>query len=146
MGRRRARELAFHFLYSIEIQKDDVELQRRVFVHDHQVAKQDIGYFDRLIDGVIAERAALDAMIAPNLHKWDIKRLPSIDLTLLRIGTYEIVHAADIPPSATINECVLLAKRYSNDEARAYINAVLGTIYRQQEEQAADSVSPAAET
>jgi N utilization substance protein B len=130
MGRRRARELAFMLLYSYEVQKDDHESQRQLFVAENNLADDDLTYFDRLLDGVSEHVAAIDERIAPTLNKWDITRLPLIDLTILRIGTFEMCFADDVPRAASINECVVLAKKYSNDESRAYINAVLGTIYR----------------
>lgn len=117
-------------LYSFEVQKDDTQRQRELFVAEHHVTGGELEFFDRLIDGVRAELEDLDQRIAPTLHKWDISRLPLIDLTILRIGTYEMCYLDDIPNAASINECVVLAKKYSNDESRAYINAVLGTIYR----------------
>lgn len=117
-------------LYSFEVQKEDRELQRKYFIEEHQLADGELDFFDRLLDGVADTRAELDERIAPTLHKWDISRLPLIDLTILRIGTYEMCYLDDIPNAASINECVVLAKKYSNDESRAYINAVLGTIYR----------------
>lgn len=122
--------MAFMLLYSYEVQKEDRDMQRRLFVLDNQLADDDLEFFDRLLDGVTTHQAAIDERISPTLHKWDISRLPLIDLTILRIGTFEICYTDDVPSAASINECVILAKKYSNDESRAYINAVLGTIYR----------------
>jgi N utilization substance protein B len=34
----------------------------------------------------------------------------------------------DVPVSVSISEAVILAKRYSTEEAKSYINAVLGKI------------------
>ena len=57
-----------------------------------------------------------------------MERLPKIDVVLLRMATYEIKNIDDIPSSVSISEAVILAKRYSTEEARGYINAVLGKI------------------
>ena len=39
-----------------------------------------------------------------------------------------MLHLKDIPVSVSINEAVVLAKRYSSEESKSYINAVLGKI------------------
>lgn len=131
MGRRSTREAAFKLLYSFEVQRDDKEAQYHRFVEENEISGADLLFFNRLMKGVREKVQELDDMIAPTLHKWDISRLPLVDLTILRIGTYELCYAEDVPSAASINECVVLAKKYSNDESRSYINAVLGTIYRQ---------------
>ena len=41
---------------------------------------------------------------------------------------FEILMRKDVPVSVSISEAVILAKRYSTEEAKSYINAVLGKI------------------
>ncbi len=45
-----------------------------------------------------------------------------------RIGIYEILYRADIPFSVSVNEAVELAKRYSNDDAGAFVNGLLAKV------------------
>ena len=47
---------------------------------------------------------------------------------LLRIAVYEMLHVSDIPVSVSINEAVVLAKKYSSEESKSYINAILGKV------------------
>ena len=44
----------------------------------------------------------------------------------MRLAVYEITERPDIPFSVSVNEAVLLAKKYADDKSRSYINAILG--------------------
>lgn len=48
-----------------------------------------------------------------------------VDVTLLRLGVYEILFDKDVPDSVAINEAVELAKKYGQDNSSAFVNAVL---------------------
>ena len=51
-----------------------------------------------------------------------------MDLAILRLAVYEILHDPSIPASVSINEAVNLAKKYSQEAAPAFINGVLGSV------------------
>jgi N utilization substance protein B len=130
MSRRESREKAFMFLYQLEIQKGDETRQLADFLTDREVQPDEQDYLLTLVEGVTDKKADLDAKIAPLLKRWTIDRLPRVDLTILRIAAYELLCCPDIPASVAISEAVLLARKYSSEEARSYINAVLGQMAR----------------
>ena len=51
-----------------------------------------------------------------------------VDRNILRLGTYEICHSADVPFVVAINEAVELAKRFGSDESGGFINGILDRI------------------
>ena len=51
--------------------------------------------------------------------------MAQVDRNLLRMAAYEIIYCADIPKSATINEAIEVAKRFSGQESFAFINGIL---------------------
>ena len=59
--------------------------------------------------------------------------MPKVDLTILRLATWEILHEEDVPGSVAINEAVELAGRYFEPVSGRFINGVLGTILRKKE-------------
>ncbi|RCX16801.1 NusB antitermination factor [Anaerobacterium chartisolvens] len=59
---------------------------------------------------------------------WKINRISRVDISILRLSIYEIGFRDDIPFNVSINEAVELAKKYSNEEAGAFINGILGKI------------------
>ena len=134
MSRQAARENAFLFLYQIEIQKDHVEKQRENFLENFSMDPADEAFFDELVHGVCDKKEWLDERISEYLRKWTVDRIPKVDLTILRIAVYELYFATDVPPNVAISEAVILSRKYSDEDARSYINAVLGNIFRAKEE------------
>ena len=130
MSRRESREAAFAFLYQLDFRKEPVSEQRAMYLELHPLEEEDIPYFTLITEGVFDERDKLDETYAPYLKDWKLSRLPTVDVILLRIAVYEMLHVEDIPTSVSISEAVILAKRYSTEESRKYINAVLGKVGR----------------
>ncbi len=128
MSRRDAREKAFMLLYQMEIQKGDDEKQLSSFIVEQNVSVQATEYMSQLVRGVRTHAAELDERFTPYLKNWTKDRLPKVDLTILRLAVYEMFHVEDVPSSVAISEAVLLTKKYSADESRSYINAVLGRL------------------
>ena len=128
MSRREARESAFKLLYQMEIRKSDPELQRDVFLEEYPLAQEDTAFFDELVFGVKLHAEELDSCYVPLLKGWKTERLPKVDLVILRIAAFEIRMRKDIPVNVSISEAVILAKRYSSDESKSYINAILGRL------------------
>ena len=128
MGRREAREYAFQLLYQLEFQKDDPLLQIEEFVDLWGIQDADADYVRLLAAGVAGTKSELDNVYSGFLKRWTPDRLPRIDLTILRIAVYEILHVESVPTSVSVNEAVLLARKFSSEEARSYINAVLGKV------------------
>lgn len=88
----------------------------------------------RLVDGVNKKQAELDALLQPIAPEWPIEHIARMDRTVLRIGAYELLHESDVPPKVVINEAVELAKAFGGDNSSKFINGVLGTVLRNQEE------------
>ena len=128
MSRRDAREKAFMLLYQLEIQKGDEDSQIHSFILEQNVSEQDQPYMTGLVHGVRTMKIELDERFEPLLKRWTKNRLPKIDLTILRLAVFEMFHVEDVPQNVAISEAVLLCKKYTNDESRSYINAVLGRL------------------
>jgi len=128
MSRRDARESAFRLLYQMEIRKSDPTSQRDVFLEQYPLDEEDVPYFDAIVSGVATRSEELDNSFSSLLKGWKIDRLPKVDLIILRISVYEIQFRPDVPVSVSISEAVILTKKYSSEESKAYINAVLGRI------------------
>ncbi len=94
------------------------------------LTQADRDYLLNLVHGVMEHEQELDAIYGPYLVKWTPERLPTLERMLLRLGTYEIVYSEDIPDSVAINEVVRLTRKYADEDAYSYINAVLGKVSR----------------
>ncbi len=85
-------------------------------------------YTAELVQGVAAHREQIDATIAQFARGWDLDRMPTADLCILRIATYELRHRDDVPASVAISEAVELAQDLSTDESAVFVNGVLGSV------------------
>ncbi len=131
MGRRASRETAMKLLYQMEIQKSDKSEQIEMALEDESFTEKDKKYIRSIIDGVNEKVAIIDSIIEKNSMGWKINRVSKIDLSILRIGIYEILYREDIPFSVSVNEAVELAKKYSNDDAGSFVNGLLAKVTKE---------------
>jgi transcription antitermination protein NusB len=93
----------------------------------------DTEFIEQLVKGVSDKQDQLDGIIRPVAPEWPIEQIARIDRTILRIGTYELLHQTQVPPKVAINEAVELAKAFGGDNSSKFINGVLGTVLRNSE-------------
>ncbi len=87
-------------------------------------------YAKQLFEGVSSHTEELDGMISQYSNGWKINRLPKVNVAILRLAIYEMKFVDEVPDSVAINEAVELAKKYSGTEDSAFINGILGTVFR----------------
>lgn len=105
-------------------------------VRADEPGEKDRAYITRVLEGVLDHMDELDEQISSAAVDWTLDRMPLVDLTILRMATWELLHEEDVPGSVAINEAVELAGRYSEPVSGRFINGVLGTILRRKEAQA----------
>lgn len=126
--RRKARELALQALYQMEI-TEDYSLRALEFFLSHfegSAAAKD--FARRLVSGVISERPAIDRVIKKSTEHWKLGRMAKVDLTILRMATYELLFCPDIPLSVSMDEAIEIGKRYGSTESPTFINGVLDQV------------------
>ena len=87
-------------------------------------------YVLRVFAWTYANHEEIDGMIAKTSDSWDFERISKVDLAIMRLAIYEILHEEEIAQSVSINEAVELAKEFSTEEASKFINGILGKIAR----------------
>ncbi len=140
MSRHTAREKALKFLYQLEIRRGSREDQQEGFFQLEPLNDEmDRAYFDRLIRGVGDHRSSIDSIIAGYLRGWTMDRQLLIDLSILRLAVFELLFDTEVPAEIAISEAVIFANEYGTDQSRSFINAVLGSIEKN-ERQLAETV------
>ncbi|MET0378387.1 MAG: transcription antitermination factor NusB [Spongiibacteraceae bacterium] len=122
--RRKARHYALQALYQWQISRNalnDIEAQFRT---EFDFSKTDVEYFQALLHGVPQHVGELERTFEPLLDR-AVKDLNPIELTLLRMGTFELIHRIDVPFKVVINEAVALAKKFGATDSHKYINGVM---------------------
>lgn len=88
-----------------------------------------------LISGVKEHQAEIDAVIEKTAPEWPLDQITITDRNILRLGIYELQYSKEVPPKVAINEAVELGKTFGGESSGKFVNGVLGTLYRQMEEQ-----------
>jgi len=131
MSRTSAREHAFKILYQMQVAPEEIESTVNLYLEnfaEEAVTDSDRAFIVQEIVGTTSRTEELDEKIAGALKGWTLSRLSKVDLAILRLAVYEILHDDSIPVSVSINEAINLAKKYSQDAAPAFINGVLGSV------------------
>ena len=85
-----------------------------------------------LVDGVLAEQAELDELIATYSSGWTLDRIAPVERSILRVALHELRSRPDVPVEVAIDEAVEAAKELCSAEAPAFVNGILGTVARQE--------------
>ncbi len=92
----------------------------------------DNDFVKEIVYGVVTHFNELDQMCNKYMKNWSIDRIDKTGAAILRIATYELKYT-DTPPVVIVNEAIELAKKYSDDDVRKMINAVLDKIINENE-------------
>ena len=97
-----------------------------------ELVERDASAFTReLVDGVEAERGALDESIARHASGWTLDRIAPLERNILRVAVHEMRTRSDIPTEVAIDEAVEAAKELCGVDAPGFINGVLGAVERE---------------
>ncbi len=94
--------------------------------------EEDRAYITEAFNGVLDNRDELDALIDRTAKDWPIERMSLVDLTILRLAVWEILHKPDVPANVSVAEALELTEQYSDPEDKPFVNGILGTIVRGQ--------------
>ena len=121
------REKAMIILYQIDILKSNkCEYSVENLISEN--LEVDNEFVRNLVYGVETHLSELDEIANTHMKDWSIKRIDKTGAAILRIGLYEILYEEETPNIVAINEAVELAKKYSDDNVRKIINAVLDKV------------------
>nr|WP_256939429.1 transcription antitermination factor NusB [Arthrobacter sp. BF1] len=94
-----------------------------------EIADQIINlYTVEVVEGVTAMSENIDEFLQTYSQGWTLERMPAVDRSILRIGTWELLYNDDVPDGVAVSEAVELAKVLSTDESPQFINGLLGRL------------------
>ena len=129
MGKTRSelREKAMVILYQIDILKNNnVEFSVENLIQEN--LEVDNEFVRNIVYGVITHEESIDELADSHMKDWSINRIDKTGAAFLRMGLYEMLYEEETPNIVAINEAVELAKKYSDDNVRKIINAVLDKV------------------
>ena len=145
---RRSRQRALKILFQADLRGQDPRDALAAIIDDPRATAMlddvdadestaDVGRLDdyaaHLVNGVAVHRPDLDRLIEKFARRWTMNRMPVVDRNLLRLGAYELLHE-QLSPAVVIDEALELAKDLSTDNSARFVNGVLESVRRWQED------------
>ncbi|MDD3170053.1 MAG: transcription antitermination factor NusB [Eubacteriales bacterium] len=130
MRRTEARELFMQLMFQMEVQNDYSQEIKERFLSEHMQESNQQEYFNRLFTAAVDHLSAIDEKLESCSDNWKTSRMAKVDLAILRLSAAEILYLDDVPDSASINEAVDMAKKFSGDDSGKFINGILGKVVR----------------
>ena len=136
MTRRSAREIVMQMLYEGNFY-EETERERIIYDRISEIDQEEkknnkavIQFIESLYFGVFEHLKEIDELIEKHATNWSFSRIAKVDLSILRLATYELKYT-DVPPKVAVNEAVEIAKIYSTEKSPKFINGILGSVIKE---------------
>ena len=122
ISRHDTRKLAFQALFALNSNPDALPQDVYEALLEDEATTTVPAYLPELVEGVLTHQSELDAKIDQYLSSnWTLARLNKTDLLVLRLAIYD-------PAKVALDEALQLAKEFSDDKSRRFINGVLSNL------------------
>src|ERR1700676_5341357 len=125
--RTKSREFAMQMLFQWDMSRQDPAKLEAKFWRTAKEADNTRAFANKLFEGAAKNADELDALIVQHAQNWRLERMAIIDRAVLRLAIYEL-RIAETPPKVVLNEAVDLAKKFSSEDAGAFVNGILDAV------------------
>lgn len=123
------REKIMIILYQIDInRKQNIDYSVEEIIREN--LDIDNEFVRDIVYGVITYESDIIKETNKYMKDWSIDRIDRTGAAILKMAIYELKYT-DTPPIVVINEAIELAKKYSDDDVRKMINAVLDKMIKE---------------
>lgn len=135
MLRSQIREEIFKIMFRFPFNNVEEMEEQTAFSLEELVGKseENLNYIKDKVNAIINQIKVIDDKIESCCEGWNINRIGKAELTIMRIAVYEILLEEDVPQSVAVNEAVELTKIYCDEDAKGFVNAVLGKVIKSME-------------
>lgn len=99
---------------------DDCKIHK-LFKND----EEDETFCRELFRKTLQHDAEYEALIESKLQNWELDRVIGMDILLMKMAICELTEFPTIPIKVTLNEYIDLAKDYSSDKSKVFVNGIL---------------------
>jgi N utilization substance protein B len=114
-------------LFQWDMSRQDPAKLEAKFWRTAKAADNTRAFANKLFEGAANYADELDALIVQHAQNWRLERMAIIDRAVLRLAIYEL-RIAETPPKVILNEAVDLAKKFSSEDAGAFVNGILDAV------------------
>ena len=124
--RRKEREFALKILYAQEFNDTSLDNHKKAF--NEKDLKYETEFSRSIINFYKKHFEDADKTIIKHIKNWEYNRVAILDKIILRIAYLELMFFPDIPPEATLNEAIELAKKFSTPKSGIFINGIIDSV------------------
>ncbi len=95
---------------------------------DKDADESDKDFIHNLFNNTIAHFKDYDKYIDKRSENWDKDRIAYIDILIIKMAISEFTYCPSIPLRVTLDEYIELAKEFSTEKSRLFVNGVLDRI------------------
>jgi transcription antitermination protein NusB len=114
-------------LFQWDMSRQDPAKLEAKFWRTAKAADNTRAFANKLFEGAAKDADELDALIVQHAQNWRLERMAIIDRAVLRLAIHEL-RIAETPPKVVLNEAVDLAKKFSSEDAGAFVNGILDAV------------------
>ena len=130
MSNQKERRLARECIVKILYQRDLTDYSFKEILDSFvEKRKYDKEYLENLLNLLDINLVSIDNFIIENTDL-ELDNLTPIDKATIRLAMCEFLYRDDVPGKVSINESVLIAKKFSTDDSYKFINNILDQIYK----------------
>lgn len=130
MKRRETRQIILQILFQMDITKTEPKEAIEYMLEENEISEDELSFVKEIVYGTSENIAKLDKEISKYIKGWTINRLSNVDRSILRMSTYELLLAKNVPIKVVLNEAIELAKIFGSNESSKFINGILGSIVK----------------
>ncbi|ERK48140.1 transcription antitermination factor NusB [Leptotrichia sp. oral taxon 879] len=130
MTRREIREEIFKLLFEYELINNNIEKRINDVINEESLKKdEEVNFLRSYVTEIIANENILIERIKDVLEGWTYERLGTIEKVLLKVSFYEIT-IKNIGYEIAINEVLEIAKKYSYNDTKDFLNGILAKLIK----------------
>ena len=134
MTRREIREEIFKLLFEKELIDNDIDKRISEVIEENKIKKEEkFEFLKSYVIEITEKEDILVEKIKNVLDGWTYERLGTLEKVLLKIAFYEIL-IKDIGYEIAINEVLEIAKKYSYDDTKEFLNGILAKLVKEKNE------------
>src|SRR5574344_1220661 len=127
--RHKARHFALQAIYQWQLTGESPTEIEKQFLEDQPIKGTDLEYFHDILCGVVNNASEVDEIFAPHLSR-PLDGLDQVDKAILRLGTFELLYRQEVPYRVVMNESIILAKEFAEQDSHKFVNGVLDKVVK----------------
>lgn len=128
------RELVFQILFRNHFLEPSDQVDSAFYMQALKTTKSNVQLAKLRVDEILKHVTDIDEKIKEISDGYDLHRIQSVELNVLRLALYEILYDNKIPGKVAISEGIRLAKKFSTQDAVPFVNGILDQVYKNKSE------------